>query len=134
VAGDAAFPVGLVFEDERPGLFAMAGAALFVEAGHAKAAGRFEDFAAVRVVALDAVHLPFEHRVVLRQSELHLDVLVAVVTGLRILAGVEDQSCAVTRCGGVKASGAVATLTTGAAGQFLDIGPHPEVDIALKGS
>jgi hypothetical protein len=123
-----------VFEDEGSGLFPMAGAALLVESGHAEAAGGLEDLAAVGVVALDAVHLPFEHRVVLGQSELHLDILVAVVTCLWIFAGVENQPRPITWCGGVKASGAVATFAAGAAGKFLDIGPDPEVDITLEGA
>lgn len=133
VAGDAALPIRLVFEDEGAGLLPMARAALFVQLGHAEAAGRLEDFAPMRVVALDAVHLAFDHRMMLRQAELHLDILVAAVTPLGIFARIEDQTRSAAGGFGVEAAGAVAAFTTGAAGELLDIRPHPEMDVALEG-
>jgi len=132
MAGDAAFAVGFVFKDKRAGLFAVALAALLVQAGHAESAGGLEDLPAVRVMALDAVHLAFRYWMMLGKPELKLDVQMTVVTGLGILAGVEDESGPVAWRRGMEASGAVAAFATGTARELFDVGANPKMDIALE--
>lgn len=50
----------LVHEDEVSGLFAMALSALLISTGQAETAWLLEDLAAVRLVAINAVHLAFQ--------------------------------------------------------------------------
>lgn len=81
MAAGAAFAQRLVLEHERPGLLAVAGGALVVQARHGQVSAprRLETLAPMRVVALDAVHLPLRNRMMLRQPELQLDVEMAGV-------------------------------------------------------
>ncbi len=136
VAGDAALAIGLVLEDKGTRLFPVALRALLIESGHPQAAGSLEDLAAVRVMALDAVHLAFHDGVMLWQTKLHVDILVAGEAGLRVLARIEDQIRSIARGFDVAAAGAVAALATGAAGKFvdIDIDTDAEVNVALEAS
>ena len=61
MADRAAFAHGRVFKNERPGLFPMALGARFIQPRHGQSARRFHDVQAVRVVALDTVHLSLKH-------------------------------------------------------------------------
>ena len=90
VASGAAFPQRGVIEYEGPGLFPVAPGAGLVRAGHGRAAGRFHNVQAVRIVALDAIHLAFGDRVVLGKMEFGVDVQMALETGLRVLARIDD--------------------------------------------
>jgi len=87
----AAFTQGGMFVNKWPGLLAMAVGAHFVLARHGQAAGGLHDVHAVRVVALDAVHFAFEHRMVLRIMKFGLHFQVALQAGLRVLAGIDDE-------------------------------------------
>lgn len=57
VTDGAAFAQRGVLENERPGLFAMTLGAGLVGARHGQTAGRFENIAAMRVMALRAAHV-----------------------------------------------------------------------------
>ena len=87
----AAFSQGGVFENKWPRLLAMALGASFVQARHGCASRRFHDVEAVRVVALTAIHFPFGNWMMLRQMELCVDIEVALITGLRIFAGINNE-------------------------------------------
>lgn len=87
----AAFPQGRVFENERPGLIAVALGASFVQPGHGETMRRFHDVLAVRIVTLNAVHFAFNYRMMLRQVEFRIDLNVALKTGFRALAGIDDE-------------------------------------------
>ena len=65
MADRATFPQRRVLKDKRPGLLAVALGAGFIPACHRQAARRFEDVVAMRIMALRAVHLLLQHRVVL---------------------------------------------------------------------
>src|SRR6185437_9100336 len=119
VANGAAFAQGGMFENEGPGLLAMAGGAVFIHASHGQAAGRFHDVHSVRVVALDATHFAFNDRVMLWKMELRPGFLVAPETGFGILSRVDDEffQAAASGHGDVFASGAVAGFAAAQAGQ-----------------
>ena len=75
-----------MLEDKWPGLVAMALRATFVLPRHGQPARRFHDVAAVRIMALHAVHVPFDNRMMLRQIKFGVDVEMTLKTGRRILA------------------------------------------------
>ena len=94
VANRAPFPQGLVFKYEGPGLLAMTLRAAFVQPRHRQSAVWFHDVAAVRIVALHAVHPVFNDRVMLRQVELRVDFKMALKAGRGVLAGIGDEFAA----------------------------------------
>ena len=91
MAGGASFAQRCVLEDKGPRLRLMALAARFVQADHRDSFGRFHDVQAVRIVALHAIHLAFRDGMMLGKVEFGIDVQVAFVTSLRILARVDDE-------------------------------------------
>jgi hypothetical protein len=122
MADGAAFPERLVFEGKGPRLFAMALRAAVIQAGHGQPAGGSMNVRAVRVVALDAIHLALDHRMVMRQAELRVGVEMALETGGRIPARVDDKLAASAARGDVPAAGPVARLASGGHG-LLEIIP-----------
>jgi len=115
VTGGAAFTHRLVFKDERPRLLAMTLRTTFILPRHGQAAGRFENVAAVRVVAGHTAHVPFDDRMVLGQVEFRLDVEMTLKAGRGVLAGVDDEFGAAAGLD-VFATGAVAGFAAGFAG------------------
>lgn len=77
MANRAALAHSLMFEHKGPGLFAMTLRAVFVEPCHRQTArrarlgcdGRLENVAPMRIMALHAIHLPLDHRMMLRHSK-----------------------------------------------------------------
>src|ERR1044071_5741084 len=57
VADDAAFPQCFMFENKWPGLLAVTLAAILVLPRHRQSTLRFENVLAMRVVALNAIHV-----------------------------------------------------------------------------
>jgi len=45
----------------------------------------------MRIVALDAIHLAFKNRVMLRQMKFRAGFLVALEASLRVFAGIDDK-------------------------------------------
>ena len=120
VADGATFAECCVFEDEGPGLFAMALRAVFVDARHGQAARRFHDIHAVRVVALDTAHFSFNDRVMLRKVEFRASFLVALKARFGVFPGINNKFFLTTTAGrgDVLAAGAVTGFTAGLAGHF----------------
>src|SRR4051812_24748491 len=58
----AAFSQRFMLENKRPRLFAMTFGAVFIEARHRESSPRFENVAAVWVVALNTIHPSLDHR------------------------------------------------------------------------
>ena len=112
VAHRAAFPERFVLEDERLGLFAMTLGARFVEARHRQPAGGFQHVMSVRIVALRAIHLPFDYRMMLGQVELRVGLQMTLKTRRRVLAGVDDKFAATASGFDVLAARAVAGFAT----------------------
>lgn len=118
MAGGAAFAHGFVFVDEGTGLLAMTFGALLIDAGHGEAAGRFHDFVAVRIVALDTIHAAFDDRMMLRKVEQRVDVKMALETGGRVFTGIDDEFLSATAELHVFAGGTVAGFAAGDVGEF----------------
>jgi len=99
MADDATFAQRLMLENHRARLLAMAFGATFVQARHACrrpdaercAMRRFHDVRAVRIMALHAIHSPFQHGMMLRQFELRMNLHMTGKTRLRIAPGVHNQ-------------------------------------------
>ena len=72
VTDNATFAHRLVFESKRARLFAVTGGAGFIHARHRQPALGFESVAAVRIMALHAVHPVFQNGVMLRQLEFRM--------------------------------------------------------------
>jgi len=112
MADRAAFAHGLVLEDKRAGLVAMALRAALILPGHGQPAFWFQNITSVRVVTLHATHMPLNDGVMLRQIEFTLDVQMTLETGRRIGARVDDEF-RVTAGFDVFAAGTVAGFATG---------------------
>src|SRR5262245_18068901 len=116
----AAVTQGLVFVNDHARLFAMALGARFVQAR--KSGGRpgfksgpmrrLENIRPVRIVALDAVHSVFQHRMMVRQSELGVHMDMTSEAGLRFPAGIDNEFAPPTPGPHVQAARAVARFTT----------------------
>src|SRR5262252_8983593 len=96
VANGAALPQSLMLEDKGPGLFAMAPGAILVEPRHSQPAGSLKDVTAVRIVALHAIHVAFEDRVMLGQVEFGVGLKMALKTRCWVSARVDDELSAST--------------------------------------
>lgn len=66
----------------------------------------------MRIMTIHAIHLPFQHRMTLRQAKLGMLRLMAVQTRLRILAGIVNEDAFSTAGLNVFASGSVARFAT----------------------
>lgn len=113
MADHATFTHRFVFVDERTRLLAMALGAGLIQPRHGQTGTEFQDVFAVRVMALDAIHLAFHHRMVMRQVKFGVRVLVALITGRGVFAGIQDELTASTTRGDVFAAGAVAGFAAG---------------------
>lgn len=110
----AAFAHSLVLENELAGLFLMALRAGLVHASEAKAARGLHHVVAVRVVALHAVQVTFENRVMVGQAKLGVNILVTAEAGFGCFLGIEDEFVQALPAGGhVAAAGAMTRLATG---------------------
>lgn len=118
MANSATLPHSGVFKNERSRLFAMALGAALIQTRHGQAAGRFHDVHAVRIVAIDAIHLAFEHRVMLWEMELGAYFLMALEAGFGVFAGIDDEFFRTITAdhGDVLAARAVAGFTAALAG------------------
>lgn len=116
MANGAAFAQRFVLEGEGAGLFAMTLGAGFIEPRHRQPAAAFENIASVRVVALHTVHLLFQNRMMLRQTEFRVGLQMALKASGRILAGIDDEFAAAPASFDVFAARAMAGFTTGLSG------------------
>ena len=107
MADHATLTHGLVLKRERTGLLAMTLGAGFVHARHGESAFGFENVSAVGIVALHAVHPVFHDGMMVRQVELGVGFQMALKTGLRRFARVDNGVARAARLI-VKAPGTVA--------------------------
>lgn len=91
VANGAAFAHCLVFKHEWPRLVLMTLRATFVQLRHRESARAFENIAAVRVVALNAIHRAFDHGMMPRQREIGVNPDVTLKARRRIFSGIDDE-------------------------------------------
>ena len=122
VADGATLAQGGVLKNHRFGLFAVTRGTGLIQASRRQTARRFHDVAAMRVVALDTVHLAFNDRMVLWKMEFRLFGQMALETGFQIFAWINDELLApVAPRGSVFAARAVtgfATVLAGHSGAF----------------
>jgi hypothetical protein len=111
VAGDAAFPQGIMGKYEGTRLIPVALGAIFIRPRHRESARRFEDIAPMRVMTLHTVHLSLNHRMVLRQRKGGMYVQMTLKAGGRVMAGVDDEFGAAAGLN-VFAAGTVAGFAT----------------------
>jgi len=111
VADRTALPQRRMLKDEGPGLFPVALSTGFAQPRHGQPAGRFVDVAAVRIMALHAVHLFLRHRVVLGELELRLFLAMALETSRRVLAGIENELASPAAAGDMQAGRPMARFT-----------------------
>jgi hypothetical protein len=94
MAGGAPIAERFMLENEGPRLLPVALGATLVQAGHGQAAPRLHDVVPVRIVALRAIHPVLDHRVMLRQVELRVDLMLAFEAGIWIFARVDNEATA----------------------------------------
>lgn len=82
----------LVLKDKGTCLGHVTAFTTFILPGHRQAALRLEDVAAVRIVAIHATHETFIDRMMLGQIEFGLHVEMALETGSRVFAGVNNEA------------------------------------------
>lgn len=118
MANRAAFPQRFMLEDKSPRLFAVTLAAAFIPPRHGQPPRRLEDVAAMRIVALRAIHSALQDRMMLRQIEFGLRLKVTLHAGGRVLSRVDDESPSAAPSLDVFAAGSMTGFTTGLARQL----------------
>jgi len=92
VAGDAALAHRLMFKDEWPCLLAMTRRTTVVDARHRQSGGGLERVRAMRIVALHAVHLDLDDRMMLGQAKFRVSLEMALEARFRILARIDNKA------------------------------------------
>jgi hypothetical protein len=106
--------------------------ARFVQPRHCQAAARFHDVAAVRVVALHAIHPILDDGMMVRQVELGVRFDMTLKTCRRIFAGIHDQSGAPGAGFDVFAPRPMTGFATGSRRPFQIIPVKPAVSTARE--
>ena len=96
MASGASIAQGFVFEDERPALLSVALRSTLIQPGHSQSARRFHNVVPVRIVAIHAIHPPFNHRMMLRQVKFSVDIQVALKAGFRRLPQIDNRALRAT--------------------------------------
>jgi hypothetical protein len=108
VTDGAALPQRPMLKDNGPGLLPMALCTGFIQTRHRQPAGWFTNVAAMRVVAVHAVHFPLQHWVVLRKLKFSLFLAMALETSRRVFARIDDELAPAAATRDVQAPGSVA--------------------------
>jgi hypothetical protein len=108
VASRAPFAHRFMLEYERLGLFPVTLCATLVSPRHGESAGGSEYIHAVRIMALNAIHMAFENGMMLRQAELAMDIQVTLEAGGGVFTRVDDEFPPAAAGLDVFAAGAVA--------------------------
>ena len=131
VTSGATFAHGFVLENDRPRLLAMTLGAAFIEPRHRESSRWLENVAAVRVVALHAVHVAFDDGMMLRQIEFSLSFEVALKTRRRVFVRIDDELAAAADFD-VFAARAVTGFAAGLAFHAGNFKMHPRVRAARE--
>lgn len=108
VADDAAFTQGLVLKDKRLGLLLVAFGTGLIPTRHRQTARRLANLFAMGIMAIDAVHLAFGHRMAMWKLESCSDAAMALKAGLRLFPGIDNGLFPIPAGIDVLAAGAVA--------------------------
>ena len=112
MTGYATFAQGFVFVQHRLALFPVAGGARLVQSRHRQRARRFQNVTPMWIVALHAIHLPLDHRMMLGQVEFCVNFQVALETGRGIFAWIDNEFAASPAALNVFAAGSVTRFAT----------------------
>ena len=96
MARSAAFPQRGMLKHKRSRLLAVTLGAILVGPRHGQAPGRLENIAPVGIVALRAIQMAFEDRVVLGKFKFRAHLQMTPQAGLRFVAGIDDELPAAT--------------------------------------
>jgi hypothetical protein len=127
VTSGATFAQRFVLEHHGPGLLAVTRGASLVEPRHRQPARGFENVAAVRVVALHAVHAAFGDGMMLRQIEFSVRLQMALKTRGRVFARIDDELAATAAGLDVQAARPVTRLAPALSGHRRAVEMHPRV-------
>lgn len=116
-----------MFKGKRPGLFAMALRAGFVQARHRQSSGGFEYIAPVGIVALHAVHVILDQGMVVWQIKFGLNVEVALKTSRRIFARISDELPSAASRRDMLAARSMARFAACCSGPFQIVPMEPSV-------
>src|SRR5688500_13445753 len=97
MAGCASLAQGFVFKDRHFRLFTMTLRAALIHSRVSQSPTRFENVRTMRVMALHAIHLSFQHRMMLRQVELRVSIHMATQACVGIFAWIHDERAPTTR-------------------------------------
>ena len=106
----AAFPQSFVLKDKRAGLRRVALRATLILTRHGEPTRGLQNVTTVRVMAIHAIHVALDDRVMLRQGKFRMGIQVTLEQGFRILAGIDDKLGRTTGAD-VLAAGVVAGCT-----------------------
>jgi hypothetical protein len=126
MANDAAFAHRRMFKNKRTRLVTMTLCATFILSRHGQSARRLENIAAMRVMALNAIHVPFDDRMMLGQIKFRVDIEMTLETGRRILARIDDK-ISTTTGPDVFTARSVAGFAAGLANHHRISGMNPRV-------
>ncbi len=127
MTGRAAFAQSFMLEHDTLRLRTMATRALFIQTRHCESARGLHHVAAVRVVALHAVHLPFTHRMMLRKIELSMNFEMTRETRLRIASRIHNEFFTLATDCDVFTSGTVTRFASRTAGHLRSVNVQPRV-------
>jgi hypothetical protein len=116
VANRATFSQRLVFKDGHFCLFSMTRGAVFILSCEAHPPCCLEDFRAVRIVTINAVHLLLKNGMMLREAEFCVCTEMAIKASRGVLAGIDDEPATTTTSLDMLTARTVAGLTPDAAG------------------
>jgi len=127
MANGAALAQRFVLEDEGPGLITMTLSARLIEARQTEATSWFHDVCAMRIVTLNTVHFAFDNRMMLRKRKLGMRFQMALKTGSRVLAGIQNEPSLATTGFDVLAAGTVARFAAALSDSGIRRELHPGV-------
>ena len=113
VTNRASFTQRLMLEDEWARLLPMALRAVLIEPRHGQPAAGLENVAAMRIMALYAVHAALDHRMAPRQIEFSVSLQMALKAGGRIFSRIDDELATAAARFDVLAARAVARFAAG---------------------
>jgi hypothetical protein len=131
VTNRASLSERFVLKYKWAGLFAMTLSAVLIQARHGQAPGRsaasatwLKDVAAVRIVALNAIHVSLHDRMMLRQPKFGFGLQMTLETRSRVFSRVDNEFAPTATRFDVLASRAMARFATGLTGVFRVIDMH----------
>jgi hypothetical protein len=132
MASRATLSQSWVFKHKGPRLLFVTLSAVFIQPGHCQPACRLHDVTPVRIMALHAIHLLFQDRMMLRQVKFPFDRSMALETSRRILSRIGNEFSASATPLNMEASRAVACFATSLPGSIRGFQMNSSVGTGRK--